>query len=122
MNRPWIGKVMSLFVAPVERGGDSRPMYQRLAIPYSFKPELSVPEAMVAAIGAFLRIFLGSILFGVYGWNALVLWNSIRSLFWRVVAIPPLILVFLVLFAALMAAITAMVRKLTPARGSTRRV
>jgi hypothetical protein len=121
MNRPWVGKVRSLFVAPVEHSGE-RPMYQRLSIPYSFKPELSFPEAIIAAMGAFLRIFLGSILFGVYGWNALVLWNSIRSPFWKVAAIPPLILVFLVLFAALMAAITAMVRKLMPARGSTRRV
>jgi len=89
-------------------------MYQRFAIPYSFKPELSFAEATIAALGAFLRIFLGSILFGVYGWNALVMWNAIRSPFWRAAAIPAMVLVFLVLFALLMAAISALVRKLMP--------
>ena len=113
MNSPWVGKVRALFVAPVERRG-ARPMYQRFAIPYTFKPELSFAEATIAALGAFLRIFLGSILFGVYGWNALVIWNAIRSPFWRVTAIPAMILVFLVLFAVLMAAISALVRKVMP--------
>jgi hypothetical protein len=115
MNIPWGGKIRSLFAAPVERrSGGSRPVYQRFAIPYTFKPELSFGEAMIAAMGAFLRIFLGSILFGVYGWNALVMWNSIRTPFWRVAAIPAIILLFLLLFALLMAAISALVRKVLP--------
>jgi len=115
VKNPWVAKVRALFVAPVERphqGG--RPTYQRLAVPFTFKPALSFGEAMIGALGAFLRIFLGSILFGVYGWNALVTWNAIRSPFWRVAAIPPMILVFLLVFALLMAAISALVRKLLP--------
>jgi hypothetical protein len=108
-------KLRSLFVAPVERRSvGERPAYQRLAIPYSFKPELSFTEAMIGALGAFLRIFLGSILFGVYGWNSIVTWNGIRSPFWRVAAILPMVLLFLLLFAALMAGISAMVRRLLP--------
>jgi hypothetical protein len=115
MNTLWVGKVRSLFVAPVERRSHgARPEYQRLAIPYTFKPELSFTEAMIGAFGAFLRIFLGSILFGVYGWNALTTWNAIHSPLWRVAAIPPMVLVFLLLFALLMAGISAMVRKLLP--------
>ena len=42
-----------------------RPGYERFAIPYSFKPRLSLVEALVASLGAFLRIFLGSLLFAV---------------------------------------------------------
>jgi hypothetical protein len=112
MNSPLIAKVRTLLHAPIERHYGTRPMHHRFAIPYSFKPELSVPEALIAAFGAFLRIFLGSILFGVYGWNSLVRWNAIRSTFWKVVAVPPIILLFVLLFTLLMAAISAMVRKL----------
>ncbi len=113
MNSQLVAKVRTLLLAPVERDQPgTRPAYQRLAIPHSFKPELSFSEAMIAAFGAFLRIFLGSILFGVYGWNALVRWNAIGSTFWKVVAAPPIILLFLVLLVLLMAAISAMVRKL----------
>lgn len=108
-------KMRALFVAPVERPQSSgRSPYQRLAVPFTFKPELSFGEAVIAALAAFLRIFLGSILFGVYGWNSLVRWNAIRSPFWRVAAIPPIVIVFLLLFALLMAAITAVVRKILP--------
>jgi hypothetical protein len=112
---PSIKNVHAAIAAPVERpqqGG--RSAYQRLAVPFTFKPELSVGEAIVASMAAFLRIFLGSILFGVYGWNALVTWNSIHSPFWRVAVVPPMILVFLLLFALLMAAISAAVRKVLP--------
>ncbi len=116
MNVGSIGSKMRLwFVAPIERHGHGeRPAYQRLTVPYSFKPELSFTEAIIGALGAFLRIFLGSILFGVYGWNAIVTWNGIRSPFWRGAAVVPMVLLFLLLFALLMAAISAMVRKLLP--------
>ena len=103
-------KVCAWLAGPVEPGG--RRDYRRFAIPYSFKPELSVGHAVIFTLAAFMRIFLGSILFAVYGWNALVRWNSIQSPVGRVVAIPPLLLVFLVLFALLMAAISALVRRI----------
>ena len=114
MKTSWIAKVRTLFVAPVERQQGVRPTHQRLPVPFTFKPELSFGAAMIGALGAFLRIFLGSILFGVYGWNALVTWNAIRSPFLRMAAILPMILVFLLVFAVLMAAISALVRKLLP--------
>ena len=56
-----------------------RPEYQRLAIPYSFKPELSLKQAVIAAITAFLRILLGSVLFGVYGWPCLIAQDNVTG-------------------------------------------
>jgi hypothetical protein len=44
-----------------------RSSYERFAIPNTFKPHLSPAEAAISAIGAFLRILLGSILFAVWG-------------------------------------------------------
>ncbi len=100
-------------MTPIERPQQmGRTMYQRMAIPHTFKPELSFGEAMVASFAAFLRIFLGSILFGVYGWNVLVWWTSIHSTFWKVVAAPPAVVGFLVLLMLLMAGISAIVRKI----------
>jgi hypothetical protein len=112
---PSISEVHAAVLAPVERPrGGGRTLYQRFAIPHSFKPDLSFGEAVIASLATFLRIFLGSILFGVYGWNALVKWTAIRSMFWKVVAVPPIVLGFLVLLAALMLAISALTRKLLP--------
>ncbi len=114
MRIPSISEVHAAVVAPVERPHGRGAAYRRFAIPFSFKPELSFGEAVIASLAAFARIFLGSILFGVYGWNALVKWSAIRSVFWKVVAVPPIVLGFVLLFTLLMAAISAMVRKLLP--------
>jgi len=91
-------------------------MYERFAIPYSFKPQLSLAEALVSILGAFLRIVLGSILFGFSGAYTIVAWNSIRNLFWRVLAVLCLVLVFVISFTFLMLAISALVRMLWPKR------
>ena len=112
MNSQWMARARTWFAAPVE--GPPRPEYRRLPVPFTFKPELSFGAAMIGALGAFLRIFLGSILFGVYGWNSMVAWNGIRSPYWRLAAIPAMVVVFLLLMALLMAAISALVRRLTP--------
>jgi len=111
---PSIEKVHAAILTPIERPSGPRRTYQRLAIPFTFKPELSVGEAIVASLAAFLRIFLGSALFSIYGWNALVMWNTIRSPFWKVAVVPPMILLFLLMFTLLMAAISAVVRKILP--------
>jgi hypothetical protein len=104
--------IAKLFEAPVDLVG--RPHYRRLATPYTFKPELSFTEAVIASMAAFLRIFLGSILFGFCGWYSMVALKAIHAPWWRVTAAVPMIAGFLFLFALLMAGISACVRWLMP--------
>lgn len=89
-------------------------MYRRFYLPYMFKPELSLAEAAIAAFAAFVRIFFGSLLFAFYGWYSMVAWSAIRSPWLRAAALPPIVAVFLLLFALLMAAISAVVRRALP--------
>jgi len=87
-----------------------RSAYERFAIPYSFKPRLSVWEAFLAAVIAFVRIFSGSLLFAFWGTYSLLALSKIRSSFWRFAAAPPLLILFPLLLALLMFAISAFVR------------
>jgi hypothetical protein len=89
-----------------------RSSYERFAIPYTFKPRLSILEAVCAAAVAFLRIFLGSLLFAVWGVYTLLVGSAIHSLPWRIAAVAPGAL-FLVSFALLMWGISALLRKLS---------
>jgi hypothetical protein len=93
-------------------GGEEepRPEHERLAIPFTFKPQLSFPEALVATAGALLRILLGSLLFAVWGTFSLVSWAAIRNPFWRIGVQLPLFLLFLLSLSLLMLAIAALVR------------
>lgn len=114
-----MGKISSFvkaFDTPFDRVG--RPDYRRLAVPYSFKPELSFSEAIIAALTAFLRIFLGSILFGFYGWYSLVALRRMADPLVRTAAALALVGGFLLLFALLMAAISVCARKLAPKKSS----
>ena len=55
---------------PTSGGGgedEARSGHERFAIPFTFKPQLSFPKAVVATVAAFLRILLGSLLFAVWG-------------------------------------------------------
>jgi hypothetical protein len=98
----------------IDRGeAEARPEFERLAIPFTFKPQLSFSEALVATAGALLRIFLGSLLFAVWGTYSLVAWAAIRSPFWRISVQLPLFLLFLISFSMLMLAIAALVRTIS---------
>jgi hypothetical protein len=83
-----------------------RSSYERFAIPYTFKPRLSVAEALIAATTAFLRIFCGSVLFGVWGAYTMLLLGRIRHMLWRVVVFLPLLAIFALAFVALMVSIS----------------
>lgn len=91
-----------------------RSPYERFAIPYSFKPQLSLAEAMVAASGALVRIFFGSLLFAVWGTYTLLAWNAVRNLFFRGIVLVVLFLLFAGSMTFLMLAISALVRMLWP--------
>jgi hypothetical protein len=87
--------------------------YKRMAIPHQFKPSLSFTRACFAATVAFLRIFCGALLFAFWGAYSAFGLVRIHSTFWRVVAVPPLVMVLVLLFGLLMFAISASARFLT---------
>ena len=66
-----------------------RSTLERFATPHTFNPALSLSEALVAVAVAFTRIFLGSLLFAIYGVYAFVAWIAIKSFFWRASASRP---------------------------------
>jgi len=109
-------KLADLIAFPVERDGQdpARSTYERFAIPYSFKPRLSVAEAMIAAGGALLRILLGSILFAVWGTYTFLALSAIKNVFLRGFVLVALIALFALLLALLMLSITALVRLVWP--------
>lgn len=87
-----------------------RSVSERFAVPYVFRPRLTLIEAMVAAGFAFLRIVLGSLLFAFCGTGIWMTWNAIHNVFWRLAAVLPQIFVFFLLLALLMIAISALAR------------
>lgn len=93
---------------------EHRSISERFGIPHSFPPDLSVGEAIVAALGALARIFLGSLLFAVWGVYSIRSFDAIPSHFWRVVILIPLFLLFACSLGALMLAISAVVRRVSP--------
>jgi hypothetical protein len=110
-------KLRELFVLdrhPIGQDDSARPSYERLAIPHSFRPQLSLAEAAISAAGAFLRILVGSILFAVWGTYTFYSWSTIRNLFLRGTAVLLLFLLFAISFTFFMLAISALVRKCLP--------
>lgn len=77
--------------------------YERFAIPYKFQPRLRVSHAIVFALRALLRIFLGSILFGAWGACTLLAWTSIRNPFVLTAALVPMFALFVASLAGMMA-------------------
>jgi hypothetical protein len=118
VKNSYVAKARGLLFPPAVRsdGAQDRSEYERFAIPFTFKPQLSFVEAVIEAAGAFLRVFLGSVLFAVWGAYSLVVWTTVRSLFWRVSMLFPLFLAFVLAFALLMLAIAALVRAVLPRR------
>lgn len=118
MNTSLLEKLRDLVAFPVESNGvdPARSSYERFAIPYSFKPRLSIREAVVAAGGALLRIFFGSLLFAVWGTYSFLAWSTIRNVFLRGVVLTILVVLFAVSMALLMLAISALVRIVWPHR------
>lgn len=118
MKNPRLAKLRDLLLlSPPTVENDQatdRSVYERFAIPYTFKPQLSFWEAVIATVAAFFRIFLGSVLFAFWGAYTLVAWNRIQSNFWHLVVLLLLILLFVVLLVLLMLAITALARALSP--------
>ena len=110
-----LGDLLALPPEP-ESADPSRSAYERFAIPYSFKPRLSLAEAAFAAGGAALRIFLGSLLFAVWGTYSFLACRAVPNIFLRSIVALFLLVLFVVLLAALMLAISGLGRMIWPRR------
>jgi len=113
-----LAKLGDLIALPAEGEptDPTRSSYERFAIPYSFKPRLSLAEAAVSAAGALARIFLGSMLFALWGTFSFVAWRTIHNIVLRILAVAGLTALFVVLMALLMLAISALVKRVWPRR------
>ena len=90
----------------------SGPEIERLAVPHTFQPRMSLGAATFAAVVALVRIFLGSMLFAVWGGCIWALWAMIRNPVWRYVALVPLIAGLVVTMGLLMIGISVCARRL----------
>lgn len=93
-----------------------RPAYERLTVPFTFPPQLSVVEALCATAGAFARIVLGSMLFAAWAAASFLAWAKPWHVFWRLLALVLLLGLFLSVTAAVMISISWAVDKITPRR------
>jgi hypothetical protein len=96
--------------AASSKAGEAGGLHQRFAIPHMFQPSLTPSQAFTAALRTFLRIFLGSMLFGVWGAYALLAWTSIHNPFLRMAAMIPMVALFLVLLGGLLIGTTLLLR------------
>ena len=108
----WAKALLSPPEAAPDLAGD-RSAYERFALPFTFKPRLSLPEAVVAVLGALLRIILGCLLFAVWGSYTYFFWSTIHNSFWRLAVVLPLFAAFLLSLTILLVAISAAVRAIT---------
>jgi hypothetical protein len=86
--------------------------FERFAIPHTFAPRLSLLDAVVFSLTALARIFLGSLLFALWGVCALTAWTAIHNPLLRVLAVTPLVLAFLLTLALTMIGITLLGNKM----------
>jgi hypothetical protein len=113
-----MSRLISLMFPPLDRPPQAgvRSVCEPFAVPHTFNPSLTFCGALIALMSWIARIFLGNLLFAVWGVGSLMAWSRIHNCFWRALALPPLVLLFLVSFAALMIAISTVVRWISPHR------
>jgi hypothetical protein len=87
---------------------------ERLAIPHTFPPQLTLLEALVATCGAFLRILLGSMLFASWGVSSLALWQARQPLAPRLGMLALAFLGFVLAFGLMLVVVRTLVRAATP--------
>jgi hypothetical protein len=111
-QRAFLAKVISRMFPLAHRddNGGSHGRHQRLAVPFTFKPELRFSEALLGAVAAFLRILLGTILFAVWGALSLAAWSAPRSALLRLGLLLLLLLAFVLASALVLLGIGALVR------------
>lgn len=111
-------KIRAFISSPLERPGPAldRSPYERFAIPFTFKPQLSISEAAIAVGGDLIRIFFGSLLFALWGALAYLAWRAVPFLVLRVAVLMVLVVVLAVAMVLLMLGISALGRIVWPRR------
>ena len=94
-----------------------RSAYERFAIPFTFKPRLSILEATVSAIAMFFRIVVGCVLFAIWGTYTLLVWFDVENLLWRFAILLALLTLFLISLALMILATTTLARVFIPTKG-----
>ena len=87
-----------------------RAVTERLPLPHSFKPQLTVAEAALAVAGTTLRILTGSLLFAVWGACSVAVWQSPHPLALRCACLGLMFPAFLLAFGIVMLLIRALFR------------
>ncbi len=114
MNWRLLRTRISEFLADPAAEAADHSAYERFALPFKFQPRLRVTDAVIFALQTFLRIFLGSVLFGAWGAYTLLAWTSIPNLYLRTAAMIPMLALFLALLAVLMVATSRMTPRRLP--------
>ena len=91
-----------------------RTIAERFRVPHTFNPDLSPATAAVAVLGALARIFLGSVLFALWGVSTALMWTAIGNPLWGWVAVVLMVGLFVAALGALMLGISSVVRALSP--------
>lgn len=94
-----------------------RSAYERFAIPFIFKPRLSILEATVSAVAMFFRIVAGCVLFAIWGTYTLLVWFDVENLLWRFAILLALLAVFVLSLALMIFVTTALARVFIPTKG-----
>ncbi len=97
---------------------EARTGAQRFGIPHTFNEALALPDALLAVVQAMARIFLGCLVFAIWGTLAMWLWSEISNVFLRFLVLVPVLVLFLVSFVALMAGISTMTKAVSLRRSS----
>jgi len=93
---------------------EHRSLAEQFAIPHVYRPDLSVRQALLFSVAAVTRIFLGSLLFALWGTGAALAWGALPNLFLRILVLVLMVALFLVALAALMLGISAAIQKMSP--------
>ena len=115
MNNPALEKVLAFLFASSARPTPPAD-HDRLGLPHTFKPQMGFLEAVVAALGAFLRILLGSTLFAFWGAASLATWAGPRPRPVRIALLIVLLITFAAALALMLLGTRALVRAASPRR------
>jgi hypothetical protein len=112
---PKYRRLRELMFPAIDGATDDGPGHERLPIPHTFGPRLSILKAFVFAIGSLTRIFLGSLLFALWGTAGLMTWGAVENPFLRVLATTPMLVGFLACTGAMLVLVTLAAERITRA-------
>jgi len=92
---------------------------EAFGVPHTFNPNLSLLQALFAVAVAFSRIFLGSLLFALWGVAAWMAYAAVGNPALRIIVVIPIVLLFLLTLLTLMLGISSLAEWLTSRRSGS---